>query len=127
VLALRVITFAAAVPLLMWFPLDRVGRWITPSGDADPEPSRVDVAALVARIDRWLVRSRPFVRPGCLTRGITLYRFLRRSGARVSLRFGVGSVNGTFEGHCWIVYGDEPVGERRDPRDVFIETWAIPS
>jgi hypothetical protein len=52
---------------------------------------------------------------------------LRRAGAQVSLRFGVGTVNGTIDGHCWIVYRDEPLRERRDPRAVFSETWAIPS
>jgi hypothetical protein len=123
----RVVVFAAAVPTLMRFPLVRVARWITPSGDADPELSRVDVVALVRTIDRCLARSRPLVRPGCVTRGVTLYRFLRRAGARVSLRFGVGAVSGAIEGHCWIVYGGEPLCERRDPRDVFTETWAMPS
>ena len=125
--ALRVVSFAAAVPILMRFPLDRVARWIDPPGDAGPEPSRADVVALVRIIDLWLVRSRPLVRRGCVTRGITLYRFLRRADAPVSLRFGVGLVNGAVEGHCWIVYGGEPLGERRDPREVFTETWAIPS
>jgi hypothetical protein len=113
--------------MLMRLPLDGVAWWITPSGDAGPELSRADVVALVRIVDGWLARSRPFVRPGCVTRGITLYRFLRRAGARVSLRFGVGTVNGAIEGHCWIVYGGEPLCERRDPREVFTETWAIPS
>ncbi len=83
--------------------------------------------ALVRIVDGWLARSRPFVRPGCVTRGLTLYRFLRRAGAQVSLRFGIGTVNGATEGHCWIVYGGEPLCERRDPREVFTETWAVPS
>jgi hypothetical protein len=113
--------------MLMRFPLDRVARWITPSGDADPELSRAEVVELVRIVDGWLARSRPLVRPGCVTRGVTLYRFLRRAHAQVSLRFGIGTVNGAIEGHCWIVYGGEPLCERRDPRDVFTETWAIPS
>ena len=112
--------------MLMRLPLGRVAWLITPSG-AGPELSRADVVALVRIIDGWLARSRPFVRPGCVTRGITLYRFLRRAGAQVSLRFGIGTVNGATEGHCWIVYGGEPLCERRDPREVFTETWAVPS
>lgn len=126
-LALRVVTFAAAVPMLMRFPLGRVARWITPSGNAGPELSRQDAVALVRILDSWLAQWRPFVRPGCITRGITRYRFLRQAGAPVSLRFGIGSVNGAIEGHCWIVYAGEPLCERRDPREVFTETWAIPS
>ena len=126
-LALRVVTFAVTVPLLMRFSLDRVAGWITPSGNASLELSRADIVAFVRRIDRWLARSRPFVRSGCLIRGLTLYHFLRQAGVPVSLCFGIGCVNGAVEGHCWIVSGGEPLGERRDPRDVFTETWAIPS
>jgi len=111
----------------MRLPIDRVARWIEPSGRLAPEPSPQDVCALVASIDRWLARARPLVRSGCLTRGVTRYRFLRRAGADVSLRFGVGPVNGALAAHCWIVYRGEPPAERRDPRGVFTETWVIPS
>jgi len=55
---------------------------------------------------------------------VTLYRFLRRAGADVSLRFGVGMMDGAIAGHCWIVYRGEPLAERRDPRGLFVETWA---
>lgn len=126
-LALRVVMFAAAVPFLMRLPLSRLAWLITPPRNAHPEPSVPEAQLLVLAIDGWLGRSRPFVRPGCVTRGMTLYRFLRRAGAPVSLRFGVGLVNGRIEGHCWIVHRGEPLCERRDPRDVFTETWAIPS
>jgi hypothetical protein len=126
-LALRVVAFAAAVPLLMRLPIERVGRWIEPSGRPAPEPSLQDVNALVASIDRWLARSRPIVRSGCVTRGVTLYRFLRRAGAEVSLRFGIGPMDGALAAHCWIVYRGEPLAEQRDPRGVFTEMWVIAS
>lgn len=58
-------------------------------------------------------------------RGVTLYRFLRRAGAEVSLRFGVGLIDGAIAGHCWIVYRDAPLAERRDPRVTFTETWIM--
>jgi hypothetical protein len=103
----------------------RVAWWITPSHSAGLAPSRAEVVALVRTIDACLAKSRPFVRHGCITRGVTCYRFLRRAGAPVSLRFGIGRVNGAIEGHCWIVYAGEPLAERRDPRDVFTEMWAI--
>ena len=60
-----------------------------------------------------------------LVRGLTLYRFLRRAGAEVSLRFGAGEMNGRFAAHCWIVYRGEPLAEPRDPRPLFTETWRI--
>jgi hypothetical protein len=122
-----VVLFAAAVPFLMRFSLDRVARWIRPSGGATADPSPEEVSALTRAIDGWLVRWRPLVRSGCVTRGVTLYRFLRRAGADVSLRFGIGVVNGATAGHCWIVYRGEPLAERRDPRALFAETWAITS
>ncbi len=124
-LALRVIAFATAVPLLMRLPLDRVARWIAPSGGAVSPPTTEEISTLVAAIDAWLARARPLVRSGCLTRGATLYRFLRRAGADVSLRFGVGVVDGAVAAHCWIVYRGEPLAERRDPRPLFTEMWAI--
>ena len=123
--ALRVVTFAAAVPVLMRFPIDRLARWIEPSGGRAPEPSPRDVFALVATIDALLAEAKPFVKSGCLTRGVTLYRFLRRAGADVSLRFGIGTINGAVAAHCWIVYRGEPLVERQDPRDIFTEMWTI--
>ena len=125
--ALRVIAFAAAVPLLMRLPIDRVARWIKPSGRRTPEPPPHEVFALADTIDQLLLDARPYVKPGCLTRGVTLYRFLRRAGAEVSLRFGVGRMDGAIAAHCWIVYQGEPLAERRDPRGVFTEMWTISS
>jgi transglutaminase superfamily protein len=125
--ALRVVTFAAVIPLLMRLPIDQAARWIEPSGRRAPEPSSQDVFALVASVDRWLAQSRPLVRSGCIIRGVTLYRFLRRAGAHVSLRFGIGLVDGAIAAHCWIVYRGEPLAERRDPRGLFTEMWVIAS
>jgi len=124
----RVVLFAAAVPLVMRFvPLFRLGWWVTPSGGAAVPLSRSDVVALIGRIDRLLMRGHPLVRRGCITRGLTLYRFLRRAGVPVSLRFGMGLIDGRLEGHCWLVCWNEPLGEKHDPRGIFTETWAIPA
>src|SRR5205085_2317369 len=76
-------------------------------------------------VDELLIAGRPAVRTGCMVRGLTLYRFLRRAGADVSLRFGVGTIRGDFAAHCWIVYGGEPLAESHDPRSLFTETWRI--
>ena len=49
-------------------------------GPLPPPPRPDEIAASVQRIDRLLASGRPFVRSGCLTRGVTLYYFLRRGG-----------------------------------------------
>ncbi|HYX23451.1 MAG TPA: lasso peptide biosynthesis B2 protein [Thermoanaerobaculia bacterium] len=129
--AVSTVLFAAAVPLLLrWRPLDRLPAVLAPRGPLPPAPAPEQVAALVARVDRLLAAGRPLVRSGCLVRGLTLYRVLRRAGAEVSLRFGVGVIGGQPGGrmaaHCWLVYQGEPLAEPRDPRPLFAETWSIP-
>jgi hypothetical protein len=122
----RVLLFAAVVPLLLYRRIDRLAPLLEPARTPPPPPQE-EVDALVARIDRLLQAGRPFVRSGCLTRGFTLFYFLRRAGADVSLRFGMGEVEGSFSGHCWIVQDGEPLAEKRDPRPLFAETFRIPS
>src|SRR5437764_13884201 len=114
------VLFAAAVPLLLrWCALDRLHAVLEPRRPLPPAPAPAAVAALVARVDRLLAAGRPLVRSGCLVRGLTLYRALRRAGAEVSLRFGVGVIGGQPGGrmaaHCWIVYQGEPLAEPRAP------------
>jgi hypothetical protein len=128
---LRVLLFASLAPLILRFrKLPDLPAWIEPaSGPArsplPPPPSPEFVTALVRRIDALLVAGRPIVRTGCMVRGLTLYRFLRRAGADVSLRFGAGAIRGEFAAHCWIVYAGEPLEEIVDPRPIFAETWRI--
>jgi hypothetical protein len=127
--ALRVFLFAAfAVPLLLRRRIDRLAPLIEPAATPQPTPAATaaTVDALVERIDRLLLAGRPFIRSGCLTRGVTLYYFLRRAGADVSLRFGMGEIDGSFSGHCWIDRDGEPLAERRDPRPLFVEMFRIP-
>ena len=123
---LRVLVFAVLAPLqLRWRKLPDLPAWLEPRGPLPPPPAPEEVAALVRRIDRLIRSGRPLVRSGCLTRGLTLYRFLRRAGADVSLRFGAGSMDGGFAAHCWLVYQGEPLMEKKDPREDFVETWRI--
>jgi hypothetical protein len=126
-LPVRVLLFAALVPLLLRVrKLPDLPAWVEPRGKALPTPAEPEaVGALVRRIDSLLVAGRPVVRTGCMIRGLTLYRFLRRAGADVSLRFGVGKIRGEFAAHCWIVYRGEPLEEPHDPRPLFTETWRI--
>jgi hypothetical protein len=123
---LPVLLFAAAVPLLLRVrKLPDLPVWLEPRGEVPPPPAPDEVASLVRRIDSLLRSGRPFVRSGCLVRGLTLYRFLRRAGVDVSLRFGMGEMDGSMSGHCWLVYQGEPLAEPRDPRPFFTETWRI--
>jgi hypothetical protein len=66
------------------------------------------------------------VRTGCLTRGITLFWFLRRAGVDVELTFGVDPVALDGEGHCWLTLDGEPFLEKVDPRARFTETYRLP-
>jgi len=124
--AVSVLLFAAAVPLLLRFrKLPNLPGLLEPRGAIPPPPDPEAVAGLVRRIDSLLHAGRPLVRSGCLVRGLTLYHFLRRTGAPVSLHFGMGEMNGSMAGHCWLVYLGEPLAEPRDPRPLFSETWRI--
>jgi Transglutaminase-like superfamily len=124
--AARILLFAAAVPLLLRLrKLPDLPAWLEPRKSLEKTPSDAEVDTLVRRIDALIAAGRPFIRSGCLVRGLTLYRFLRRAGAEVSLCFGAGEMDGSFAAHCWIVYGGEPLAEPRDPRPLFTETWRI--
>jgi hypothetical protein len=124
----RVLLYAALLPLILRFrKLPDLPAWVEPAGALPPPPAPETVMALVERIDALLVAGRPAVRTGCMIRGLTLYRFLRRAGAEVSLHFGVGTIRGEFAAHCWMVYQGEPLEETVDPRPIFTETWRIGS
>jgi hypothetical protein len=113
------------MPLLLRLPLAHLESIVEPRRT----PARADEQRtewLATRIDGILAAGRPVVRSGCLTRGVTLYYFLRRAGVDVSLQFGVGRVRGSYEGHCWLVRDGEPYLERVDPRPLFTGTYCIP-
>jgi hypothetical protein len=123
-LPVRVLLFGLAVPLLVRRGPERMAALLEPASPPRPADP-VGAEALALRIDRWLRAGWPLVRRGCLTRGITRYWFLRRAGFDVSLRFGIGEVNGRIEGHCWLVRDGRPFLESRNPREVYTEMWRI--
>jgi hypothetical protein len=123
-LAVRVLLVAMSVPLITRLPLTRQEALLEPRRPAPPDPARE--AWLVANVDRLLSAGRPVVRPGCLTRGLTHYYFLRRAGVDVQLRYGLGRPIGETDGHCWLVRDGEPFLERVDPRGRYVETYSIP-
>jgi hypothetical protein len=118
-----VTAFASGVPLLLRLPLPRMSRLVTraPRTPRRPlAPARVD--RLVALAPRF---AHPVVRTGCLTRGLTLFWFLRRQGLDVELRFGLDP-SGVADGHCWLTLDGEPYLEREDPRPRFAELYRVP-
>ena len=122
----QVCLFAAAVPVVTRLPLPRVAALVT----RRPTPRRVDPVEL-ERLERVMTLApriaRPLVRSGCLTRGLTLFWFLRRAGLDVELRFGLDPGAGApADGHCWLTLDGEPYLERRDPRQHFTELYRLP-
>jgi len=125
-LLLRLISVAALVPPLMRLRLSTVSRLLTPQrwagvrgGDA------IDVERLVACFDAARILAHPIVRPGCLTRAVTLYWFLVRRGLDVELWFGVARENGEAIGHAWLVHEGIAFLEPTDPVGRFTVTYRI--
>lgn len=130
-LFLRVGAFAAAVPLLMRLPLPRVASLLTGPPRRIPTRRPPPSAAELERLERLVTLAprlaHPLVRPGCLTRGVTLFWFLRRAGLDVELRFGLDADDrDAIDGHCWLSLDGEPFLERRDPRARFAELFRLP-
>lgn len=123
-LFVRIFLFAISVPALMLWKLPRLRILMEPSNPiAVPEPARIQQIATC--VEYVLLAARPLVRPGCLTRGLTRYYFLRRAGLDVKLCFGIGKVNDKFVGHCWLLKDGKPFMEKRDPAPVFKEVYAF--
>lgn len=125
-LFLRIFAFAAIVPCLMRLKLS----WIAGALEPGEDPWAVDenrVRRITAYVEKAIRRGNPLVRPGCLTRGLTRYYFLRRSGMDVALCFGMGRMDSGFMGHCWLVKDGEPYLEPQDqdPRTRYTEMYRI--
>jgi hypothetical protein len=121
----EVCLFAATVPAAVRLPLPRLASLVT-----RPPRSRALDLGEVERLERVVTLApriaRPLVRSGCLTRGLTLFWFLRRAGLDVELRFGVDPVaDGEADGHCWLALAGEPYLERQDLHR-FTELYRLP-
>lgn len=124
VLLLRIFAFAAAVPYLLRLKLPRLARALEPG--SSPTAVLEDCVRRIAGYVEIAIRhGRPLVRPGCLTRGLTRYYFLRRAGLDVALCFGMGRLDKEFMGHCWLVKNGEPFLEAEDPRLRYREMYRI--
>jgi hypothetical protein len=123
---LGIFLFAVAVPVLLRLKLPRLASLLEPKRPPSP-PARAEVHTIVRAVDAVLRVGKPLVRPGCLTRGVTLYYFLRRVGLEITLCFGLGHHGGAFVGHCWLVKDGEPFLEATDPRPLFTAVYRIPT
>jgi len=120
----RIFLFAATVPLILRLPLPRVEQLLRPRRRRS-QRAAVNADEVVRCVDRVLASTNRLLRPGCLTRGVTLYYFLRRAGIDVSLSFGIGDIDGRFAGHCWLVKSGEPFLERNDPTHAFASFYTL--
>ena len=136
---LRAACVAVAVPALLRLPLDRLQVLLEPSprrsrrrGVCTTDPP--GVTEVLATADAAVAALRPLARRGCLTSGVTRYDALRRADVAVALCFGVSltpsGVPGDLGtdgpvGHCWLELYGEPLGESRDPRAVYRETYRL--
>jgi hypothetical protein len=116
--AVQIFLFAAASPHLMRLRLVRVDALVSRPVAAHP-PDTERVARTIRLVDSMLRLGSPVLVPGCVTRGLTLYYFLRRLGLEVSLVFGAGQVNHRFAAHCWLEKDSQPYLEKADPRSCF--------
>jgi len=124
-LLMHIFLFAVSVPALLRLNISRL-QWVL---EPDELPTPVDparVQKITSYVKLLMNADMPFIRPGCLTRGITLYYFLKRSGVDLSLSFGLGKVEGQYVGHCWLTLNGTPYLERRDPRPGFTEILSLP-
>ena len=125
---LRVLAFAAAVPLLLRVvKLPQLGDRLEPDHPPAPPSRPEEVERLIRRIDRLIRLGWPVVRRGCLVRGITRYRFLREAGVDAALCFGIGRLPGeeSFTGHCWLEMEGRAVAEPFEPRPIYTETYRV--
>ncbi|MCC6180112.1 MAG: lasso peptide biosynthesis B2 protein [Chloroflexi bacterium] len=127
-LLVRILAFAALVPRAMRSGWVRARARPVIRRATAPESANVstNVQKIVEYVDLARAVGYPLVSRHCLTRGLTLYHFLRDAGLDVGLCFGVRTLGGTLAGHCWLMRDGEPFLESDDPRLYFTETFRLP-
>jgi hypothetical protein len=130
-LFLRVLTFAAAVPLLFNLRLSVLSRVLERRIQSARQRRNNSLKSeqILRCVDIAMSAGRPLVRPRCLIRAVTLYYFLRCSGMDLALCFGAASKHGRLveaAGHCWLTKDGEPFLEERDPRAGFVPIYCLP-
>lgn len=130
VLFLQLFVFALFVPAFMRLGVRRLSALLSqtnrPAKELSAKTLPVDAKKMITLTDLAMEFGSPLIDKRCLTRGITLYYFLRRAGMPVELHFGVAPVGTALNGHCWLVQNEQPFAEPIDPRSRFAEVWSMP-
>lgn len=119
----RISLFVAGVPLLVRLRLPTLGRLLG-RRRGDP-PREGEVERIISYVDAVLRRGILRMHSSCLTRGLTLYYFLRGAGLDVSLCFGIGERSGETVGHCWLEKDGEPFLEQPDPHPLYVPMYTL--
>jgi hypothetical protein len=122
-LVLHIMAVAALVPILARLPLPKLAALLEP-GPGIRAASTTE-QQLVRYVDGVLRTGGPLLHRSCLTRGVTLFYFLRRMDVAVDLCFGASPRGGKFEAHCWLEKDGEPVLEVVDPRITLATMYRI--
>ena len=127
-LFLRALCFAATVPALMRLQLPTLGRLLERRFKRVARACSAESASerIVHAVESALAVGSPLISTRCLTRGLTLYYFLRRAGLQLSLCFGAGFGQTGFSGHCWLVKDGAPFLEKGEPGRNFVVMYRLP-
>lgn len=123
-LLVRITAFTAIVPLLMRLPIRKLEALLEPACP-DREIDLARAERIIRHTDFVCQKGRRLIARLCLTRGLTLFYFLRRTGVNATLVFGAGDVRGDFAGHCWLVRNGEPYLEKVDPKILFTPIYCF--
>lgn len=105
--------------------LPRLLSWLTCKPAAEDRDQLVmdDVAYYV---ERWLAMA-PYNHNGnCFPRALTLYWIARRAGIPVRFQCGVMKVNGSLEGHAWLMLDEREFFEPSSHWRAFTVTVTVP-
>ena len=117
---LQVLGVVLVLQLLLRFDLSRILGWLDVER-ADRALDSSSASELVPIVNAVIARLGPLVGSMCLTRTLTLFTFLRRRGVPLEVHLGIEQhgfdADVSFRGHCWLVYEQDPLYERSDPRE----------
>jgi hypothetical protein len=125
VLLVRLIARLAACRWYARLSLPRMRAALEPRPTRGPRVGVQDAVELARLVELAQDVAFPLAPRGCMPRGLTLYHELRKRGMNVALVFGLGRLQDTTQGHCWLDNDGEPFLERTDPRAHFVETYRI--
>jgi len=117
-----ILAFAVIAPLLLRLPLQLLSRWAQRSARGK---ETFDERVMLSHVDAVLSGAPAWIRAWrCVPRGLTRFYFLRHAASDVTLAFGVDR-SGAPAGHCWLTVDGVPLDEPRDPRPLYVQTFAL--